>query len=280
MSAILVSIGFYAHLKEGVVIGGVYNRMTPKQKELAAYLQYDKHVALYKQRECFLTPEQTYTDFSPQCKTIIKEDKTLLLWGDSHAAALSAGLRALFPSLIQYTTSACPPLMGLDFKLRPHCREINDFILREIERVQPEIVMLHANWFVHLNKNLIPVMDKTVKRIIRVSPSTKIYIVGNVPHWPSDLPIYMLKKGISFTKERHLFTPMLRDLRKWYNKFQLVCVNNKVNFFSPINYLCKGNMCQSAALLEGKLEPTAWDTAHLTEAGATLLAHKFSKQLE
>jgi hypothetical protein len=278
VSALLFSIGLYGYSSDVILIGGSYNNMSTEQKELATYLQYNRHEVMYRQGECFLTPEQSYTDFSPKCKTIIKGKNTLLIWGDSHAAALSTGLRTLFSSLIQYTASGCPPLMDLDFKLRPHCRKINDFILREVERIHPDIVMLHANWFMHQNKILTSAMDRTVKSITRASPSSKIYIVGNVPHWPANLPLFMLKKGIPFTKEIYLYTPMITDLKKWDEKFQLVARDNGVTFFSLIDNLCKGNSCQSVALFDGKLEPTAWDTAHLTAAGSALLANKFFKQ--
>ncbi|MCQ8780476.1 acyltransferase, partial [Escherichia coli] len=78
--------------------------------------------------------EQSFKDYSASCLANRTAGGSLL-WGDSHAAALSFGLRQQIHDLIQYNASSCPPLKDVTIALSPHCKATNDFVLSEIERL-------------------------------------------------------------------------------------------------------------------------------------------------
>ncbi|HEY3487462.1 MAG TPA: acyltransferase family protein, partial [Gammaproteobacteria bacterium] len=89
---------------------GFEYRLTAEQNRISAYSQYDA-TEIYRRHKCFIDPGKTYRDFSSECQNIISKDEALLLWGDSYAAALSKGLRTYHDNVVQYTASACPPVI-------------------------------------------------------------------------------------------------------------------------------------------------------------------------
>src|SRR5262249_8935392 len=141
ISAALVGVALFAVGRLGVAAKGFPSRLSPEQQAIIAYETYPRQ-ALYREGSCFLDPEQDASAFKADCAPA---DATLLLWGDSHAAALSSGLRAALP-IVQYTASGCPPAADGPIAERPNCRAINHFILEEIRRRRPPLVLLQADW--------------------------------------------------------------------------------------------------------------------------------------
>ena len=279
LSVIIIASGIYGHIRDGAVIGGGFNRLSTEQKKLELYTKYN-FSSLYREGECDLKPNQSYKDFSPKCKEVAKEKSILLIWGDSNAAALSSGLRAIMPNVVQYTASACPPIMDVVLGNRPQCKNINDFILREVEHIKPSIIMLHANWSRYGDQNLGLGIARTINRIMKASTSSKVYIIGSVPQWPISLPIYMLTRGISLEKRAYVYNPRFAELELLDEKLRLSAMKNGVSFLSILDAVCnKNGACQSVAELNGRLEPTAWDYGHLTEASSLLFAKKLLEQI-
>lgn len=282
VSGIIVSLGLYGDIKNGFVMGGFADRLLKEQKRIASYVQYDYQHA-YREGICFLNPEQSYKDFSIICKKVIPNKNTILIWGDSHAAALAAGFRHIMPNVVQYTASACPPILDLPVKIRPHCKDINDFILREVAQIKPKIIILHADWTnwsnYHMQNPALAVLN-TVRRIFSVAPSSKVYIVGSITHWPQALPMYLISKGVKLNKGMYMYTPMLGNLETVDNQLRAVATANGITFLSALDMLCKKDACQSVFEFNGVLEPTAWDSSHLTQAGSFLLASKILTKIE
>lgn len=278
LSMIVIATGLYGHFKNGVAMGGVFEKLSLEEKKLESYTRYDIS-RLYKTGICHLNPEQSYKDFSPECKSITNEKITLLIWGDSHAAALSSGFRAILPNVIQFTASSCPPIIDLFLNNKPNCKEINDFILREINDIKPNVVILHANWIKYGDLDLNSGVSMTINRIHNASPLSKIYIIGGVPQWPIDLPIFMLTRGITLDNKTYIHNPKFKELKEIDNNLRLATKNNKAIFLTILDKVCKNESCQSVAEYNGKIEPTVWDYGHLTEAGSISFAKLLLQQM-
>ncbi len=93
-----------------------------------------------------------------------------VLWGDSHAQALMPAAAAAFAahdsSALVFTTSGCPPLLGVEFYRPPprlglpdldamlagrqaHCAPLNDAVLHWIGEQKIPTVILAAHWMVY-----------------------------------------------------------------------------------------------------------------------------------
>jgi peptidoglycan/LPS O-acetylase OafA/YrhL len=115
----------------------------------------------------------------------------VLLWGDSHAAALYPGLSRLADrhgwGLSQLTQSGCPPLDRVKPLLfRPNCNRLNDDIVRGLPG-RFDVIILHAAWmhddypmgYAELGARL----DAMLRRIRSAAPSATVVILSNVPRW-------------------------------------------------------------------------------------------------
>ncbi len=130
----------------GVLSNGYPARLAAPERELMAYAAYD-FKAVYRDAECVLRTEQSWRDFAADCAAA--DPAATLVWGDSHAAALSHGLRQVGGDLHQYTASGCPPLVDVHRLSFPNCAAVNAHVLAEIARLKPRRIVLHANWLLH-----------------------------------------------------------------------------------------------------------------------------------
>lgn len=266
-SALLVAIGL-----TGRITNGFDNRVSNEQRFVLSFEQYD-YANAYRFGTCLLDPSQNYSDFKEDCRVGTVGNGTLI-WGDSHAAALSFGLRKTASNVIQYTTGACPPIKDMLVNGSPRCKEINNYVLDEIKRLRPNKIYLHANWSLYDKQEPAKKISKTIEYIRSVSPSSQVTIVGSVPKWKPSLPAFMLRKQLKMDGEYYLANPYSDELTKSDQAFNKVAKENGVFFLSALNSLCPQGLCQVTTRFDQRLMPTAWDYGHLTEGGSVLLANK------
>lgn len=271
MSSILCTMGLISAGAYGSFKDGFLDRLTSDEKRIYALVQYD-YSGVYRSGTCFLGKAQSYTDFSPECAPAANSPQTSIIWGDSHAAALSSGLRALIPGIAQYTASGCPPLVGMHVGSRGQCKEVNDFVLREVIRTRPASIYLHANWLLVKGPELAESLRNTLGAVRRVSPGTKIIVVGGVPQWVPNLPTVLLRKHLTAVEPQFVRTPLYKDLETLDLALRAAAESSGALFLSPLRELCGDTGCQVVTGFNGGFWLVAWDYAHLTEAGSLLLA--------
>jgi peptidoglycan/LPS O-acetylase OafA/YrhL len=151
----------------------------------------------WRDHTCFLDPQQDDTRFSADCAAS-GERPSVFLWGDSYAAALYPGLLALQANdnfrVSQYTASACPPLMNVDFSDRPFCADINRATLKRIAHAKPQIVLLGANWaYGRISKNYnVERLQDTVSALKAIGVP-RIVVVGPMPQWERPMPSMLVQ---------------------------------------------------------------------------------------
>jgi peptidoglycan/LPS O-acetylase OafA/YrhL len=255
-------------------LGGPYSKFTEEQEKLYSYISYnfDEKVGKHK---CFIdSSDQSYTAFSNKCKKIAKDMPTLFLWGDSHAAALGMGLHSLYKNVVQYTSTNCPPILDISLAGARYCSGINEFAMKEIERLQPNEIILEAYWHSYGSRKILK-LDETIAAIHNISPLSRITIVGNVPLWPGSLPIWLLKHHVSLNEDDlYLPLPLYSTLKSLDERLQSIAEKNKANFVSALDVFCRDQKCKTIASHDGTLMPTAFDYGHLTEGGSIILAKK------
>lgn len=233
---------------------------------------------------CFMKTEQKYSDFSEECykKAENFSNRTILLWGDSHAAHLYPGLSKLSQeksfSLMQLTASGCPPIIGLSISSRPACAEINSFIFKKIGINKPEIVVLGGYWHQYNGKNGWSNVDvshiqKTIASLQQAGVK-KIIMVGQVPIWKKPHPSIIIslwderKQIVDFTNQDLDISSLATD-----RKLQTAMQAMDVNFVSPTDIFCKAQSCMTFST-DARKESVAFDYGHLTMSASYLLAKK------
>jgi peptidoglycan/LPS O-acetylase OafA/YrhL len=265
-SALFVGIGLTGH-----VTGGFLNRLTPEQKVIAGYAEY-RIDDLYRHHRCFLEAENTSRDFSAECGPTDSGRRSLLIWGDSYAAALSPGLRSLHGNVAQYTASACAPLVETDFIERPHCREMNSFVLQQIARTKPADIYLQANWQMYKKEAVARHIGTTIDAIRAISPDSTITLVGGVPEWIPTLPTVALKNNVGLRGETFLPLHSYQAVNRIDDQLRMAASTSGARFVSALQIFCRAEQCRAVVPYRASSSLTAWDSGHLTEAGSMLLA--------
>jgi len=249
--------------------------LTPAQKLIYAFEDYN-YKPVYRARECFLVKNQNASDFAPACAPETSPaPKTIVVWGDSHAASLASGLRAQRPgSLAQFTASACAPLVDFDSKSSPNCADINDYVLQQITRLHPSIVMLHANWREYEMLGMVATLDRTIARVREASPASDIVVLGGLPQWEPSLPLSLIRRDTSLTDGATIPTPLLADLRRIDVELAGDAAKSGARFVSVLDAVCGIDSCMAIVGSDQGIAPIAWDYGHLTEAGASALAER------
>jgi hypothetical protein len=200
----------------------------------------------------------------------------VLIWGDSHAASLYRGIanHANNTHVAQYTASGCPPILEYYSKGRKECLSINSFVYRKIQELKPDILIMAANWAMYdgvreeWQSGSDSKLQETLEQL-NLLGIQKIYLVGNFPIFTVDQPRIANKV---FIKDRvhSTFYGFERKSRVANEQIKDFAKRNRVAFISPIDLLCNEAGC-TISVSRSELIPLAFDTSHLTEAGATLL---------
>ena len=261
----VISLGFMINRADGYP-----NRFPAKASDLA---RYKFSLNEYRNGQCFMRPEQTYKDFNNCSDSGLNTTRTILLWGDSHAAHLYPGILKNLPEnkgVTQFTASGCPPFIGVDINDRKNCRDINGFVADWISKNQPGEVILSARWSKYdwesLNHTLEFLQAKGIK---------KITVFGPAPIWNRTLTDVLLKHSLLNN------TPLLEreknhiiDDNKTDEGIRRISQAHGVNFVSIKDILCTERGCLTHLNTKDGPVPTAWDTAHLSsEASDYLISH-------
>lgn len=269
-SVCFLAFGLIGNAKKGFEF-----RLDDTQREVNAFNYYDIKDT-YREGNCFLEKEQSYKDFKAECAAP-DDRKAILIWGDSHAAAMSYGFRKNFPAIAQFTATGCPPLLGVAGSRGLMCEGINNYVAAEVAKSQPHTVVLHANWSSYGEQKPLVNLEKTIGYIRTHSPRSKIVVIGSVPQYSPSLPSYMLEKGLSLTDDVRLESYAYENLANMDKQLELLGKRHQFAFFSALSAFCAGKQCLATTRDDNVLMPTAWDYGHLTAAGSVFLANRFKE---
>jgi peptidoglycan/LPS O-acetylase OafA/YrhL len=230
---------------------------------------------------CFLRPDQSASSFSDNCLDPAlghAGPQLVFFWGDSHAADLLPGFRSLQTRtgvrLAQYTASSCEPILGQQVPWRPLCRSINDAVIGRIRIVEPDVVIMSADWDIwELNHD--PTVDDKLQKtieLVRAAGVRRVVVVGSAPFWSDRVPALLvreIRRSSTGSVPNRLSRRYLTD----HDDTVLMATAEKGGaiFVSIFDKLCNQSSClvttgdQWGDLL-------TYDSAHFTEHGSTIVA--------
>lgn len=271
ISSLIIAFGLFTSLNNGFD-----DRYNDAQKQILAYLDYEPEEA-YREGQCFLRSDQTYKEFSAGCFPPDSKQNSIVIWGDSHAAALSYGLRTQYVALTQLTASACSPLIAYQQKRRPNCAAVNSFALQVFAEHNPAVILLHANWrdsYGKPAKALESLLPATISQIRKASPDSRIILLGDSPQWRPSLPEQLVNTHISLRDQAYIGSDGHPGARSMDNRVKAVALTEKVEFISLLDLLCEKELCLSSVKTKGGYAPLVWDYGHLTPAASSLLSQQ------
>lgn len=236
-----------------------------------------------------------------------RDEPSFVLWGDSHARALAAGVslsaaghgvRGKF-----IASPACPPLLGVDRPGRTSCSQFNQSVLRMLSRA-PEIktVVLGARWalsaegkrYAHESGTDVTLVDleaadtarlpnyvvfetglaRTIDALHRLGK--QVVLVGTIPEVGYDVPSAYMVAQVTGRDANAIVSPALADYRVRTRHvaavFARVARRTPVSFVDPSRYLCT-----SRCLVVRAGRPMYRDDDHLSTYGSYFLSPAFDE---
>ncbi len=263
-SIIFAGIGLGIHFKDGFK-----GRFSEAENDILSFQEYKEREEQYRNRVCFLRSDQNFNDFHDSCV-----GGGIVLWGDSHAAGLSFGLRKSL-NITQLTSSGCPPILHYYSSQRPNCKEINKGIFELLDTLNPDSVILLANWISPYYESSLPYLKETIQELSTRYPDINFFFVGGIPQWAPSLPVSIVKAKEQLTGDpSYIKNELFKKVRNQDQNILRIITNlgnENLRFISLLEALCKDDYCLIQSN-EPKIEPISFDYAHLTGAGSVLVS--------
>ena len=273
--------------------GGFPSRY-PEIVRRATEYDLDAYRSSLRNKRCFMELGQDATQYAPEC--IDQGTKPLwVLWGDSAAAAMYTGFRSLASEsgtirLAQFSSSACPPMMGSRGVGNAACLSNNEWTLAQIKKLRPSVVVMAAMWNEYDKGPLTATIDK-----LKAVGVGRIILLGQPPAWV-DTPS-RITFGLWSQDPLHRTPPAHLDYRKYgmgqadyrpggpdrrtqsADEFLAKIAKAEGVEFVSINQ----RMCDASGCLMRESEssgtPFYLDVVHLTPAGSVFAAHAIRSDL-
>ncbi|KAB0508740.1 acyltransferase family protein [Pseudomonas lini] len=181
VSVLCVSMFVAAVISGCILKSGGFASRYPEIIQRATEYNLDGYRAALRNRVCFMDIGQDASQYAPEC--IDKGTAPLwVLWGDSGAAAIYSGLRGLADRsgqfrLAQFTSSACPPMIGYEGG-NLACSRNNQWTIEKVRELVPDTVILAGMWGEYA-RELLP---STIKQI-QSTGVRRVIILGPSPAW-------------------------------------------------------------------------------------------------
>lgn len=268
---LFVSIGLTGYLRSGFLY------RLPAESEPAFSYVMKNFMQDIRSDKCFIQSRLPADRFSEECSQTSAMGGAIVLWGDSHAAALYTGLKKYSKDVVQFTAGSCPPIFW-DTKEQPSCRALNQYALEEILSLKPSVIYLEANWLAYPGDLM--VAAQTIQKIRQVQPSVQIMLIGNVPHWPKGLPREVLQS--SHAQGDTLYLPisesMMGRIKDSDLQLEKFAREQGIQFVSVLDLMCNQLGCQAITMTDNGPKLTAFDYGHLTKAGAESFVGKMLRK--
>jgi peptidoglycan/LPS O-acetylase OafA/YrhL len=254
---------------------GLSWRVDAKVNALMDYLNY-QNFDQFRAGTCFIDWSQPFKELKSDCLGASNEP-TAVIWGDSGIAQYASELYEAFAAhgmiMKQATASGCPPVLGLNFPLRPYCLEFNKLALQKIIKLRPQIVVLGAAWNGESEE-----LDHLARTIDALhAAGLKVVVLGPGPRYNLPVPTILANRYKANRSDISSGDDMLRDWSLGIDKIlsEYVARHPPAKYISIMSIVCPNGQCP--LLVNGI--PVHFDTSHVTEQGSKLFVSEFFGQI-
>ena len=214
----------------------------------------------------------TKSALDPDC-TRPGQRRTVLLWGDSYAEALSLGLRRLLPQearLAQIATSACSPrLTNIDVRApSDRCSRSNNRAVSAIRELSPDVVVL-AQMSGHESTDWEGMADG-----VRALGAKNVVLIGPAPQWQPSLPLVIASRywgrdygRVKYGLDSSVFGTDAALKKRYEHASRLV-------YISMVEHLCNDEGCLAVVPGGDRQALIAVDSGHLSPKGSIFVVDK------
>jgi peptidoglycan/LPS O-acetylase OafA/YrhL len=289
LSTSMIIIGFFGYM---IHIRDV-NSFDQIEEQSISLFNYDyfggKTVEeFWGDNSCFLVTKGFSAFEERGCSNIDFPGRPIVFFiGDSHAAYLAPGLRSYLSSrkinMTQFNFGWCAPLDVQETGER--CININENILKKISQIKPDILILFANYQMHLHRNGLLSLGnkKTYDQIVNEELSKikklgvkKIIVVGQIPTWKGSLPKVLARHflGKSLPMPDRTYIGVEERSLEWDKRLRGQKYDDNIIYVSLKDQLCNEMGCLTYVSNNQEKDLIVFDYGHLTTIGAGFIIDK------
>jgi peptidoglycan/LPS O-acetylase OafA/YrhL len=203
--------------------------------------------------------------------------KSVLIWGDSHAAHLYYGLEKSLPkdisTLLIFSSGCINGPVVMDRLEIDHCAMSNYSAIQLVERDPPDVVVLASNNSFDIN------YIRQLAEKLKKSGVKKVLVMGSLPHWKPYLYKTIMRNYWNQTPKRivgHQDMVLLNlDL-----KFRAqVRPDDEFDYINLFDFFCNTEGCMTYLGDNRREGLITFDDAHLRPFASTYLAENLLKSL-
>lgn len=242
----------------------------------------------------------------PHCVLGNKDDVRLVVWGDSHAAAIVTAVAAAVPYGVAYHGyTSCPSASGVRVPAKGDgCPAFNEAVLAEMKSLPPQVAVLVVNRFSSYLLGSDPdrpqplpsvVVDgapglstrpeleaalkhRLVDTLCGIRAQREVYVLEPIPEVGVNVPNHLARALMRGEQPQDVGVPLQRYrsrhalVRSWLEDARDTC---GVKLMDPTPYLCRDGQCAGSR----HLQPLYYDDNHLSERGNRVLVPLFQAGL-
>ena len=213
------------------------------------------------------------TAIAPECYQIDhSRPRRVLIWGDSHAQMLYAGLEKYLPltwQILQVASSGCAARIdNLQRHESDYCAHSNKFALDLMRQEKPDVVVIAQS-----NGHSIESMNR-ISAMLKKLGIPGVVFVGPSPQWQDDLPKILIRRLWPQMPER-TWVGVNRDVQELNARLKnnFTAVDGK-SYVDTIGLFCNTDGCLTRLGGDSQRDATSWDYGHLTALASEYLASK------
>jgi SGNH domain (fused to AT3 domains) len=227
--------------------------------------------------KCFISEVAQLKRFDDCAKNPDAQNRpSMIIWGDSYAGHLYAGLQARFGGtwdVNQLAAGGCPPIFDTYIPIQPKCPEFSRYIFELLKKNPPKRLILSARWNLYNWKNV----ERTIEALHKAGIQ-RIDLVGPAPEWTKNLNQILYKyqrdnSGVVKIPERISFG-LDHNINKLDDEMRVFAKEQNVNYVSLLAIFCTDKGCltrtgdKPAAL-------TTFDMGHFTLDGSLYMGQNY-----
>jgi peptidoglycan/LPS O-acetylase OafA/YrhL len=267
-------LGFNIYKRDGLGF-----RMPPALQKIAAF---SNDYATNSNYECLIPIPETLASVADSCyRKKNSPNKSILLWGDSYAWAMYAGINKVAQSTANVyllSRSGCPPVLDDERLEQNNCNLQNKQALNAIKTEKYDQVVLIARWD-HWNYQSDKYMANISKTIdqLKLLGVKQIHVIGPPPEWHPGLQEVLVRQALR-DKLTHRLADRISEgvttspvLDQQLNQ---LAQEKGISYISLLKILCNQDGCITKAGDEPE-DLIGYDDGHFSRKGGAFVAKQF-----
>lgn len=218
-----------------------------------------------------IVDDKPVSEIDPSCyKRDNRFDKAVMIWGDSHAQALSPGIVKYIPKtwqVLQVATSGCAPNSEISSpSSTKQCDQSNYFAIKTIKEAKPDTVVIAQD------KGIATHTMAEITRHLKSLGVKRVLFLGPAPRWTAFLPKIFARK-LWIEKPDRSFVGIDTDILKINEQRMKEFNSNDIAIYvDVIGLFCNTGGCITYTDEDIYTSLTTWDYGHLTPSASRYLA--------